>query len=87
MSLINKKVFIHPNRFSSNRTKNRIKEHGEKGFLVINHSNSLKIFDGREAILLSSFTKNASNGQGSRESWVGWMPIDEITLTLKDGDE
>ena len=78
---IGKVVLISANRFACSRTKNRIREHGDKGFLIKKFVPGSGLFDGRPAILFRSVTENFSNGWGGKETWLGWLPVDEIDVS------
>lgn len=65
-------------RGACNRTKNRLREHGEAGFFVKSFSPCSSLFGGEPAVLLKSVTCNASDGAGGKENWQGWLPIPEI---------
>lgn len=78
---IGKEVLVKANRFACSRTKNRIREHGSSGFLIQKFVPGSGLFDGRPAILFLSITAHSSNGMGGKESWRGWLPIDEIDIT------
>jgi hypothetical protein len=54
------------------RTKNRIREQGNLGFVVEARSEGHRLFGNRPAILLRSAT-------GS-DPWFGWLPAKEITV-------
>lgn len=74
---IGEKVRLTANRFSSMRTKNRIKEHGNL-FEIVRLDFSSALFDLRPAVLVRSETKNVKDGSGNHVPWFGWFPTDEI---------
>jgi len=53
---------------ASNRTKNRIREHGDHPFEVFREPQHLQSMDGEMAVLLKT------------ERWLGWLPINEIEV-------
>ena len=61
------------------RTKNRIREHGPL-FRVCDARNSVLCMGHRPALRLEAQTRRASNGKGGRESWQGWLPLEEIEV-------
>ena len=70
---------VTANGAASRRTKNRIKENGDQ-FIFMKKSTSISLFGGKTALLLRAISKNASNGAGGRENWVGWLPLNEILI-------
>lgn len=74
---IGEKVRLTANRFSSMRTKNRIKEHGDI-FKIVRLDFLSPLFDLRPAVLFRSETTNVKDGAGNYVSWLGWFPTDEI---------
>jgi len=63
-------IFIEPNSSASQRTKNRIKEHGEHGFVICGFDLASWHFGGVAALLLKSALEE--------DNWSGWVPINEI---------
>jgi len=62
---------------SEQRTRNRLREKGKKGFLVKQISNSCKAWSPpRRAILLMS----VDDMESGRDPWLGWLPMDEIDI-------
>ena len=61
------------------RTKNRLREHGEDGFIVQRVSASVGCLGNRPALLLKSVSKTSSGG----ESWHGWLPCEEIEVEVR----
>ena len=53
---------------ASNRTKNRIREHGDRAFEVFREPQRLQSMDGELSVLLKT------------EGWLGWLPISEIEV-------
>ncbi len=78
---IGQTVFLKHNRFACNRTKNRIREHGSKGFVIQKFVPGCGLFDGCPAILFNSVTAFSSDGADGKESWVGWLSVDEIEMS------
>lgn len=78
---IGQTVFLKHNRFACNRTKNRIREHGSKGFVIQKFVPGCGLFDGCPAILFNSVTASSGAGADGKESWVGWLPVDEIEMS------
>lgn len=60
------------------RTKNRIREHGSQGFAITRFDPGSQLFGNTPAVLLRSVSVTASDGQGGREQWSGWLPLLEI---------
>ena len=63
---------------AESRTKNRIRENGP--LFLVQATPQTTRFDraGRLWVMLESLAMNASDGQGGKEHWKGWLPIDEI---------
>ena len=78
---IGHKVLLMYNQSACNRTKNRIREHGSKGFIIKMFNPNSHLFGGQPAILFDSVSKLASNGKGGREAWRGWFPIGEFIMS------
>lgn len=76
---IGDRVLLKPNRFSSMRTKNRIRDHGDL-FEIVRIDSSSALFDLRPAIFVRSESKNVKDGMGNRVEWMGWFPTDEIDI-------
>ena len=72
-------VKIKPARNASQRTKNRIREHGSI-FKVHDVRGSVLCLGHRAAIRLEAQTRHASDGKGGREHWQGWLPLEEIEV-------
>jgi len=68
-------VFV-PTNTASKRTKNRLKEHGERGFVVRSTPRqSVSLFPTGEVIaLFESITNNVSG----KRTWLGWLPLSEL---------
>ncbi len=64
---------------ASQRTKNRIREHGSI-FKVHDVRGSVLCLGHRAAIRLEAQTRHASDGKGGREHWQGWLPLEEIEV-------
>jgi hypothetical protein len=59
---------------ASQRTKNRIRERGDKGFVVRQTPQPVKALDNRQGILLMGVDDETP------EPWIGWLPTDEIEM-------
>lgn len=71
-----------PNSSASMRTKNRLHEHGSKGFIVKSAPRqSVSLFPGGEMVaLFESITTNVSG----KRTWLGWLPLSELTPLTGD---
>ena len=69
-------VHIKWNTSACSRTKNRIREHGRDGFIVLSQPKSVR-FAGGQWISLTSVSKLSSDGRGGKEEWIGWLPANE----------
>ena len=67
---------------ASSRTKNRIRENGN--LFTLKRVDNATCFHNRECALLEAHTCTASNGQGGKEHWLGWIPTDEIEMESLD---
>ena len=67
----------------SNRTRNRIKEHGNLGFIIM-HKPKVPAFDNGMWIHVRSLEENVSLAKwgfpGKKEVWEGWLPMSEIRI-------
>ena len=72
-------VKIKPARNASQRTKNRIREHGSI-FKVHDARNSVICLANQPGIRLEAQTRRASDGKGGKESWQGWLPLAEVEV-------
>lgn len=68
MNIENHRILISPNGKATQRTKNRIREHGTKGF-ILERSSGLGMREGEKLWLI-----RASDG------WRGWLPKEEFHL-------
>jgi len=68
MKVEGQRILISPNRHASQRTKNRIREHGANGFIVE------KIRTGLEQNEPTMWLLRASDG------WLGWLPRMQFRL-------
>ena len=71
-------VMLRPLAGACQRTKNRIREHGSQGFIITRFDPGSQLFGNTPAVLFNSVTISASDGQGGRECWSGWLPLLEI---------
>ena len=71
-------IVLHPTPKAKGRTKNRIREHGESGFIIKRMSGCVRCLEQRPAFLLESISKNSSGG----EAWRGWLPCEEIEVKV-----
>ena len=78
---IGQKVLLMHNQSACNRTKNRIHEHGSKGFVIEMFVPASGLFGGMPAICFRSVSELSSDGTGGKERWRGWFPIGEIIMT------
>jgi len=69
------KIYLHALPDAFQRTKNRIREHGNEGFIIENFVPHSGLFNGRPALLLRSVTKSWRG-----EEWLGWIPWDEVNI-------
>ena len=68
MNIEQERILISPNAKATTRTKNRIREHGAKGF-ILERSSGLGMREGEKLWLI-----RASDG------WMGWLPKEECHL-------
>ena len=68
MNIEKQRILISPKAKASQRTKNRIREHGAKGF-ILERSSGLGMREGEKLWLI-----RASDG------WMGWLPKEEFHL-------
>ena len=68
MNIENHRILISPKASTTQRTKNRIREHGAKGF-ILERSSGLGMREGEKLWLI-----RASDG------WRGWLPKEEFHL-------
>ena len=59
---------------ASQRTKNRIRERGAKGFVVRQTPQPVKALENRQGVLLMGVDDETP------EPWIGWLPMDEIEI-------
>jgi hypothetical protein len=59
---------------ASQRTKNRIRERGARGFVVRQTPTPCKALENRKALLLMGVDDETP------EPWIGWLPLDEINM-------
>ncbi len=64
------------NKQATQRTKNRIREHGPE-FLIVREGHLKEL---GFAILAMSVAERSSDGKGGKESWFGWLPFEEIDI-------
>jgi hypothetical protein len=73
-------IILRPTPQAQGRTKNRLREHGEVGFIVQRLSTSVGCLKHRPALLLESVSKTSAGG----ESWHGWLPCEEVEVEIRD---
>ena len=73
-------VFLSPKEGATNRTKNRIRENGP-AFVVRTSIKQVAFNKGAQAcVLFESEAKRASDGNGGKETWSGWLPVEEVEV-------
>ena len=74
---LNEVVNIAPvqNRRISQRTRNRLREHGQHGWMIKRHDPSSQLFDGVPAILVENEAQTLTG-----DGWFGWFPLDEVII-------
>ena len=74
-------VFLSPKEGATNRTKNRIRENGPAFVVRTGLTFQLAFNKGAQACLLfESEAKRASDGDGGKETWSGWLPVEEVEV-------
>ena len=75
-------VLLSPAQGATNRTKNRIRENGPAFVVSANIKQVAFNFNkGAQAcILFESEAERASDGRGGKETWSGWLPLEEIKV-------
>ena len=77
---VGKTVFLSPTKGATNRTKNRIRENGP-AFVVRSSSKRVAFDKGAQSwILFESEAERASDGNGGKEAWSGWLPVEEVEV-------
>lgn len=76
-------IVLVPNENASQRTKNRLREHGAHGFLVRQGPRRSVLFPGKVIALFESLTKSAAG----RRTWMGWINIEEFDVVEADFGE
>ena len=76
-------IVLVPNKNASQRTKNRLREHGAHGFLVRQGPRRSVLFPGKVIALFESLTKSAAG----RRTWMGWINIEEFDVVEADFGE
>tara|TARA_Y100000310_G_scaffold308236_1_gene351139 strand:+ start:2443 stop:2712 length:270 start_codon:yes stop_codon:yes gene_type:complete len=71
-------VNIKPLSNACSRTKNRIRERGEWGFVVKNIKSCVAL-DNR----MSAFLMGQDPGKIAGDQWLGWLPLDEIEMAQR----
>ena len=71
-------IKLRPTPKAKGRTKNRLREHGEAGFIVQRVSANVGCLEHRPALLLESVSKTSTGG----ESWHGWLPCEEVEVEV-----
>ena len=73
-------VLLSPAKDATQRTKNRINENGP-AFTVRSEVKRVVFDKGtQEWVLLLSQVERASDGNGGKEAWSGWLPVEEIEV-------
>ena len=72
-------ITLRPTPQAQGRTKNRLREHGEGGFIVQRVSSKVGCLENRPALLLESVSKTSAGG----ESWHGWLPCEEVEVEVR----
>ena len=75
--ILNHVVNLAPvqNRRISQRTRNRLREHGQHGWMIKRHDPSSRLFDGAPAILVENEAQVLAG-----DGWLGWFPLDEVII-------
>jgi len=75
--ILNQVVNLAPvqNRRISQRTRNRLREHGQHGWMIKRHDPSSRLFDGAPAILVENEAQVLAG-----DGWLGWFPLDEVII-------
>ena len=80
VSMIIKIEAIKP--LASQRTRNRIREHGGKGFILERRNDNAF-----PPMWLVRAPRDPWDGEGSRTGWLGWLPINEFrVIDTKESD-
>jgi len=69
-------VFLKASNKATQRTRNRIREHGVLGFVVSSDEVSPSCMQGKKSRIFDSVTPTASGGI----RWSGWLPTEEIEI-------
>tara|TARA_R100000008_G_scaffold75937_1_gene55443 strand:- start:265 stop:507 length:243 start_codon:yes stop_codon:yes gene_type:complete len=69
-------VFLKASNKSTQRTRNRIREHGAQGFIVSSDESCPSCLKGKRARLFDSVSITASGGV----PWSGWLALEEIEV-------
>ena len=69
-------VFLKASNKATQRTRNRIREHGVLGFVVSSDEVCPSCMQGKKARIFDSVTPTASGGI----RWSGWLPTEEIEI-------
>ena len=71
-------IDIQPQESASQRTKNRLREKGAEGFLIQSSppEQPCKALHNRQSVLVVA----ASDGERRGDRWMGWLPLDEISI-------
>jgi hypothetical protein len=75
--ILNQVVLLAPvqNRKISQRTRNRLREHGQRGWMIKRFDPSSELFGGVPAILVEDEAQTLTG-----EGWFGWFPLDEVII-------
>ena len=69
-------VFLKASNKATQRTRNRIREHGVLGFVVSSDEVRPSCMQGKKSRIFDSVTATASGGI----RWSGWLPTEEIEI-------
>ncbi len=67
---VNEQIMLRPTQKAQQRTKNRIRENGQSGFVVILAHTQPRCLKHRPALLLESVDTG----------WRGWLPCEEVEV-------
>lgn len=76
--MTNEIVRIEANNNASQRTKNRIREHGEL-FILRDRAGNVQSLSGNPGILVEAFGPDLLSPND--DDWFGWFPESEVTVS------